>query len=219
MKNDTQTGKLTRWLLQAFLLALSCFAIGCGSIKFMPARYVPETEGHVRINGAKTVVLCAPYDCVPNAERYAYDPRFDPSRYVEAMFQAELQASGVPFEPAQFDAGGRFEDLARVLLHGTEVPENSVVLACAIISFPDVSTLVCDVKVFTTRGALLFEKRGICVSLKSWWNPKDRTSVPFDASLADNSPDRARERDSYLRASRSVMRQIFCDPDFQKALQ
>ena len=208
-----------QWLSGAILLALSCFATGCASNKFMPARYVPEGAGHVRIENAKTVVLCAPYDFVPSAEHSVYDPRFDVSLYVEDMLQRELQASGVPFEPAGFDAGARFEDLARALLHGAPVPENSVILACSVVSLPDVSTLVCDVKVFTVRGALLFEKRGICVSLKSWWNPKGRTAIPFDASLADNSPDRVEERDSYLRASRSVMRQIFNDPDFRRALQ
>jgi hypothetical protein len=210
---------LRRWSFPAALCAASLIAAGCASIKFMPARYTPETDGHARIAGAKTVVLCAPFDFISSEEHLTYDRRFNPSFYVEDMLQQELQASGVKFVPAKFDCGASFEDVARTLLKAPVVPDGYVVLASAVIWFPDVSTMACDVKVFSSKGALIFEKRGLCVSLCSWWNPKGQPSVPFDASLADDDPNRRKDYESYLRAERNVMRQIFNDPDFQKALK
>lgn len=210
-------------LRRIVLIVASCvgcmLGAGCASIKFMPARYTPDMEDHVKIEGTKTVVLCAPFDFITPEERMTYDPRFKPSYYVEDMFQQELAASGVDFVPAEFNCGRTFEDLARVLLRGAPVPPDSVVLACAVIWFPDVSTMALDVKVFAPNGALVFEKRGLCVSLCSWWNPKSNPSVPFDASVADDDPLRYKEYTSYLRAERNVMRQIFADPDFQRALR
>lgn len=208
-----------RRFMSAVLLAIVLIAAGCASIKFMPARYSPDMDGRTKIAGARNVILCAPYDFISPEERATFDSRFDPSYYVEDMLQQELQASGVIFEPAKFDCGTTFEDLARTLLRGPSVPDDCVVLASAVIWFPDVSTMAVDVKVFSSKGALIFEKRGLCVSLCSWWNPKGRPSVPFDASLADNDPHKRKEYESYLRAERNVMRQIFNDPDFQKALK
>jgi hypothetical protein len=204
------------------IAALGVFALaawGCASNKFMPARYSPDMEGHVRIAGAKTVVLAAPYDFITPEERLTYDRRFNPSFYLEDMLQSELRASGVQFVPAKFDCGASFEDLARTLLRGADVPDNCVILASALVWFPDVSAVACDVKVFSPKGELLFEKRGLCTTLWNYWNPRGAPSVPFDASLANDNPAREKDYEAYIRAERSVMRQIFADPDFQKALK
>lgn len=200
-------------------LLLSVFWLGgCASHKFMPARYSPQGERAV-IADAKHVVLCAPFDCVTPQERATYDPRFNPVVYIEGALESELESYGVSYNEASFGYEATFTGVSKVLSEANVVDENSVVLASAIVWFPDVSKFVCDVKVFDHKGSVLFTKRLMCLSDNSLWVVGGMGSNPFNASRVDNNPRKIDEHNQYLRATRQAMMQLFEDPSFQTVLK
>jgi hypothetical protein len=189
--------------------SIAMMASGCASHKFMPAAYSvpgPQTNYRTKFAAAKKVVLCTPFDRISKGEHATYDQRFNPSVYVQVMFEREFAAANVPFSSATFGYGSSFEDVAEVLAKSPVVSDDSVVLASAILWFPDAMHMSCDVKVFSHSGVLLFEKRGICLN--------GPLLVPFDASRSNESA-----RLVNIFTAQSVMQQIFNDPDFQKALK
>jgi hypothetical protein len=209
------TRTATLWRL-ALCVASLLSASGCAT-RFAADPYYPGERSPATVANAKKVVLTYPFDRIDPEERKAFDPKFNPAAYLNDMFEQELAARKLAYTQAQFAFAPSFEGLADALAAAHLVPEDSVVLASAITWFPDSFHMSCDVKLYNHAGTLLFEKRGICINLRSV-NPdtmthnRDLLYFPEKTSSADVRVNR-------IRAARMVMIQIFADPDFQKALQ
>jgi hypothetical protein len=209
----------SRFVSRALLWGLMLLvAASCSSDPFRPPKYSSLGDG-LPIENARSVVICQPFVRVTKEERDTYDKRFHPSDYLKSMLVAELSERGVPFTQVDFGAVRDEAELAGALAKDGSVPAGSVVMTACLVWFPDVSRTVCDVTVFSDKGDLLFFKRGICVSHDLSWTGRGGGSKPFDASEVDDDPLLESLRDSYLRASRMAMKQVFDDPALRRILR
>jgi hypothetical protein len=177
-------------------------------------------------------MLCPCFDRIAEEDRKGLDPKFSPASYLTGMIEAELVSSGIKPEQVTFAFAPSFEGLQTALADGSVKTEGAIVLASAInvidgYRSPDSPThsnatsyLSCDFKLYSSKGGLLFERRGLCINLRIV-NDKIMESekgMNF-LSFSSDKPDPKAVENNLIFAQRMVMQQLFADPEFQKALQ
>lgn len=217
MKRDFALPSATR-SSAVFCCMVLLLVSACTTSRFNPPAYSPQ-GGSPTIENARSVVICQPFVRVTKEELATYDQRFHPSDYLKDMLESELAIRDVPCVEADFGTVKNEAELVRILAGKDAVPAGSVVMTASLVWFPDVSRTVCDVKVYSDKGELLFRKRGMCISHDLSWTGIIGQPKPFDASVVDNDPKLASQRETYLRPSRMAMKQIFDDPALRKLLR
>jgi hypothetical protein len=179
------------------LAGISLLAIfgGCAShrITFSLPAYQANANRSYQVASQRTVIVSPLFDRLPAEAHDGFDPTFSPSGYLTNAVEAELAAAGIAHDRVGFAFAPSFEGLQQALQGGALNHEESVVLAGAVTHFPDDRVVSCDFKVYSAHGALLFEKRCLCMGFA------------FGGGSA--------------YAPHMVMQQLFADPNFQKAIQ
>ena len=205
------------WPLVSVVMVL--FA-GCAT-PFTPAKYVVDPNRPYAPHTQKTVLLVTAFDRTGvDAPGGGGSTTFNPSAYLTGVLEQELTAGGIHFKRLEGSYDPSFGGVARGLADGTIKAGGDVVLTASINAFPNDFILSCDFRVYSAKGQLLFEKRGLCMNF-SVTSPaileQNETKNLFNLSAMSSDPKVVEA--NKLKAPRMVMQQLFGDPDFQKAIQ
>jgi hypothetical protein len=198
---------LKSWMGFVFSAGAIMTLAGCAAPAFMPSQYVVDPNRPYRLATVRTIMICPSFDRLDEESRSHLDPKCNPSAYLTGVIEKELTASGVKHGRVSFAFTPSFEGVQKALQNGASPDAGAIVIASAINHFPDNHVISCDLKVYSGRGDLLFEKRGICMNFHL-----DNSKAPGVAMGAYAGQDS-------LVAPRMAMQQILADPDFQKAIQ
>ncbi|MEI8243617.1 MAG: hypothetical protein WCI17_10150 [bacterium] len=179
-----------------FVPPVVLLAAGCATTeKYAPPRYQAAQDrfGAIRLATGKTLYVCPAIDSLTPENRALLKPEFSPWEYATAAIEQELKASGLKPVRAALAFGPGFDSLRRVLAEKANHTEKAVYLGTELLVLSS-NHLTLDAKLLDPAGAILFEKRGLC--------------VVFDASGTN-----------VQEVTHMSMRQILADPKFQEALQ
>ncbi|MFZ4395135.1 MAG: hypothetical protein ACOYOU_05845 [Kiritimatiellia bacterium] len=220
---------ILRYPLCALLILL--LAAGCAMPKYAPPRYEAAQNrfGSIELVTTNRVYVCATIDSLTPENRDWLAPSFTPWEYVTDAVEKELMASGVTPIRAPLTFGPGFDDLQRTLAQKANQSEQAVYLGTELLWLsPHRWTL--DARLFAPSGAVLFQKRGICMILGSGQDnlreaaiinapvqPQNQNQNSFFAPVDDDSPT---NQAAYVQeVTHMTLRQILADPKFKEALQ
>jgi hypothetical protein len=170
---------------------LAALVAGCAGPKFAPPRYKAGAT-LAQLTTTNKVYLSRILDRLGEDNRKFIDPKFSTAAYLTDALQQELAATGLKPVEAPFAVGATFVAAQQTITDQANKQEAAVYIVGEVQWINSVK-LTLDMKVYSPRGAVLFEKRGLCVMLNCNATPQVVTHM--------------------------VMRQIVADPNFQKAIQ
>lgn len=183
-----------RTIARCLLPLLLALAGGCATSGYIPPRYQAEQNrfGAIRLTAGKKIYVCPAIDRLTTEDRERLDSSFTAWEYVTDAVEKELRASGLAPVRATIAFGPGFDSLQQALREKAAKSEKAVYLGIELLRLtPNRWTL--DAKLFDPAGAVLFEKRGLCM-------------------VFDNRPDTQ-------EIAHMALRQILADPRFQNAIR
>ena len=214
--------------LHALLLLL--LTAGCAMPRFAPPRYEAAQDrfGPIRLATTNRVYVCATIDSLTPENRDWLEPSFTPWEHVTDAIEKELKASGITPVRTSLAFGPGFEDLQRALAQKANPNEKAVYLGTELLWLsPHRWTL--DARLFAPSGAVLFQKRGICMllgagpdnlreaeSISAPVQPQRQNQNSFFVPVEDAPTNQA----AFVQeVTHMTLRQILADPKFKEALQ
>jgi hypothetical protein len=203
---------------------------GCAIPKYAPPRYQAAQKrfGAIPLATTNKVYVCATIDSLTPANREWLDPKFTPWEHVTDAVEKELRASGLTPVRTSLAFGPGFDSLRQALAQKADPSEKAVYLGTELLWLsPHRWTL--DAKLLAPSGAVLFEKRAICMVLGADPDNMREAAVicapvqqqqnqnPFFAPVEEATDT---NRASYVEeVTHMTLRQILADPKFKEALQ
>ena len=173
------------------IVALASLVVGCAGPKFAPAKY--ESKGGIaQLSTTNTVYLSRIIDKLGEDNRKFINPTFSTTAYVTDALEQELAAAGVEPVETPFAIGPSFTAAQQTITDQANKQQRAAYIVGEV-QWISYVKLTLDIKVYSPQGAVLFEKRGLCIMLDCGATPQIVTQM--------------------------ALRQIIADPNFQRAVQ